>query len=71
MLFLDKEPHEPTYEIAVLENVMLAARIRGLLVGLASDVDFQGDPINAAFAVMRALGLRFKIEPPTGTNRDL
>lgn len=68
---LNEEPYDPAHQIDVLENVMRAARSRGLLDGLASDVDFQSNPITAAFTVMRALGLRFKIEPPTGTNRDL
>jgi len=67
-LVLDEENSEPTFQIAVLEHVMRAARIRGLLDGLALDVDFQSDPITAAFAVMRALGFRFTIEPPTEEN---
>lgn len=68
---LDEEHYDPAYQIGVLENVMRAARSRGLLDGLAKDVDFQSDPITAAFAVMRALGLRFTIEQPKKANSDL
>ena len=68
---LDEEPYEPSYQIAVLENVMRAARSRGFLDGLASDVDFQAHPITSAFAVMRALGLRFTIEQMTEATSDL
>ena len=70
-IVLDKERCDPAYQVDVLENVMRAARSRGLLDGLAKDVDFQEDPITVAFAVMRALGLRFKIQQPTEATRDL
>lgn len=68
---LEEGYSESTFQISVLETVMRAARIRGLLDGLALDVDFQIDPITAAFAMMRALDLRFKIEQLTEANSDL